>query len=1000
MPFLFTRSTAASLFAVCSAKATKEGEECVVVWWLYVRSLIHTSRRCSWESLNKGPLLPVKIESQKIKNQKSKSYGSATDRRSTMEDDEDFEELFSFAAASPGQPAQEKTSPSSAATSADFDIITNDNDSSGSGGDNARTTSCSAMMPNTPAAASAATSQSDFDDLFGSPPTNRASSSSVSAAAATTKERDVNDDPAIASFLGSDALDGFDVHDEGTRDFLDWLDDDTTGKKQKNDDQINNDTVSNDKNNDTAVAVDDDDDDFDFDQMLSEVGIEDVKKPTVVAKESTTPMAGSKGSNAQKEVGQVKQIVKTQPVQTKTEPKKEPPAPTEAKPTVSTKNPPPITTIPPVTQKVDLEVSPKEESVTKASDDNISDPPVVAAKDDVINSQSTISNTLEDDAVAATMTSTPKNDNEPNIELNENETKEEITPDTTKEGRPSVEDELSYQQWNDDNDDDDDVEVTDVNIIPENSTEGDLSSGKDDAVVNREKVVFTSLSDAIRSSASTIEDVRSLFKKEYGSEQIRPLSSEDRAYLWTKVICGKVLEDVDNGSLADSFREWQNNNTAVDSDGECMSMLDVLLLSASSIDSDSEVYEATRDKLFSVLNYHSQGKDSSAKADPLLPPVAHAILQTGMPLAVASVVLSQIEPKAMPLMRLSNAERFLAAKALHADFYLLACYHLPLLIMHLDRNCQGWHWPKKANEEGIAEEVLKEKTDESDNQETIDDGAETMGENAKTKKEKEGGLIPLRWFVTNFAGECDEACMDHADLLPLWDHLLTTGESSWKFFLAIAVLEKRSDVLLMMKGDELRKELEELFHFKEAPVDSFVGSSDNSSGGNMITEWLSISKSLIECTPSSVIELLRSADDRAVGNAIKLRQIQMEEELRAQAEAHEAALKKERDERDAEEKKALMKARLTAYYRTHNPEKVDTIDQILKVFDGRMEVLNEKLKKKVSYLLLLQSFCLVACAYIPNLHICCFCYSMGQDSSLMKHRLIRSPTKQRASSCQ
>lgn len=168
----------------------------------------------------------------------------------------------------------------------------------------------------------------------------------------------------------------------------------------------------------------------------------------------------------------------------------------------------------------------------------------------------------------------------------------------------------------------------------------------------------------------------------------------------------------------------------------------------------------------------------------------------------------------------------------------------------------------------------------------------------------------------------------------------------------------------------------------------------------MITEWLSLSKSLIECTPSSVIELLRSADDRAVGNAIKLRQIQMEEELRAQADAHEAALKKERDERDAEEKKALTKARLTAYYRTHNPEKVDTIDQILKLFDGRMEVLNEKLKKKVSYLLLLQSVYLVACAYIPYSHMCCFCDSMGQDSSLMKHRLIRSPTKQRVSSCQ
>ena len=151
-----------------------------------------------------------------------------------------------------------------------------------------------------------------------------------------------------------------------------------------------------------------------------------------------------------------------------------------------------------------------------------------------------------------------------------------------------------------------------------------------------------------------------------------------------------------------------------------------------------------------------------------------------------------------------------------------------------------------------------------------------------------------------------------------------------------------------MTGDELRKELEELFQFNEAPVDSFVGSSDGGGGDDMVSEWLSMSKSLIECTPSSVIELLRSADDRAVVNAIKLRQIQMEKELQAQADAHEAALKKERDERDAEEKKAEIKARLTAYYRTHNPEKIDTVDQILKLFEGRIEVLNEKLKKKVS----------------------------------------------------
>jgi hypothetical protein len=41
------------------------------------------------------------------------------------------------------------------------------------------------------------------------------------------------------------------------------------------------------------------------------------------------------------------------------------------------------------------------------------------------------------------------------------------------------------------------------------------------------------------------------------------------------------------------------------------------------------------------------------------------------------------------------------------------------------------------------------------------------------------------------------------------------------------------------------------------------------------------------------------------------------------------------------------KARLTVYYSTHTKEKVDTIDQILKLFEERTNVLNDKLKYKV-----------------------------------------------------
>lgn len=853
------------------------------------------------------------------------------------DDDEDFEELFSFAAASP-QPA-EKTSPSSVATSSDFDMINDD-----SPDENARTSSCSAALP------SSGATRSEFDDLFGSPPKSSRESSATSPVAKATREVDPT------SFnLVSDALDGFHVHDEDTRDFLDWLDDDTTGKKQNQMDDGPSKTVVN-QNETDSIAVDaDDDDDFDFDKMLLEVGVETAPIGT------TKPaMAQSKGiTNAQKEVGQVKKISLPQPQQKKNEPKKGTPAPPAAPPSAETT---------PLTQQPDL---PSTGSVSKVSD--ITAPPTDAAKNDVALESKT---EVERD-ILPVMTDTTNN-KEPIIKSNDNKAKENKTPGSAVPlDRPSVEDELSYQQWNDDNEEDD-AEITDIDERREGSTDEGLSMmGKIDTVVVEKKAIFSSLSDAIRSNASSIEDVRMLFDREIGTGGSCSLSSEDRAHLWTKVICGKILEDVDNGSLADSFREWQNKNTAVDSDEKCMSMFDALITNASLIEKDNEMYETTRERLLSVLNFHCQGKDSSAvKTDPLLPPVALAILQTGMPLAVASVVLSQIEPKAMPLMRLSNAERILASKALHTDFHLLACYHLPLLMMHLDRNCQGWYWPKKEEENPVEEDASQDNAVVSDDHETKGDGAKSVKENKKAEIESYG-LMPPSWFVTNFAGECDEACLNHTNLLPLWDHILTTGDSSWKFFLAVAALERRSDVLLMVTGEELRRELEEVFRLKETPVDSFVGSSERGVSDHLVPEWLSLSKSLIECTPSSVNELLRSADDRAVGNAIKLRQIQMEEELKAQAAAHELAMKKEREERDAEEKNFMIKARLTAYYRTHNPEKVDTIDQILKLFDGRIEVLNEKLKKKVSHLLYLTLPFLVRLRLIHRLTFCacmnCFC---------------------------
>ena len=49
----------------------------------------------------------------------------------------------------------------------------------------------------------------------------------------------------------------------------------------------------------------------------------------------------------------------------------------------------------------------------------------------------------------------------------------------------------------------------------------------------------------------------------------------------------------------------------------------------------------------------------------------------------------------------------------------------------------------------------------------------------------------------------------------------------------------------------------------------------------------------------------------------------------------------------AAEARALDRARLTAYYRAHNPRRIDAVDRILAMFEGRTEALNEKLAIKV-----------------------------------------------------
>ena len=509
----------------------------------------------------------------------------------------------------------------------------------------------------------------------------------------------------------------------------------------------------------------------------------------------------------------------------------------------------------------------------------------------------------------------------------------------------NIEEELAFDTWADEEEDQPSEKES-------SSAVNDEMSASDGLPESAKELVFKSLGEAIRSSESTADDVRSLFSRERTLEEASVKDADqsdvDRMHLWSKLICGKVVNAVEEGSLAESYREWQARNEEIRSDDNFTSSVDSLLERACGGNMSDEERESMRTRVALLTYFHNRrkggGPEGDVTIDPLIAPVTLAILRAGFSPAAASVIMSHIEPSSMPLLRLSAREQLVAAKALHFEFYLLACYHLPLLVMHLDRHCPGWFWPQSDQAIDVSECKGSE-----------DEAAQTQAIPAPKKSDEDNGLVPLSWFVTNFAGQCggkSSFATPHIQLLPLWDHLLASDDHAWKYFLAISVLDKHSNVLLMSRGDELQTELEKILRFEGSSFseETFVGMTgggDNPDDAESVSDWLVSTKGLMESTPGSVLDLLRSADDRAVAKALKAKQALIDRELQAQHEAHEASLKREREERDAEAKKAEVKARLVAYYRTVQPEKVETVDTIMKVFEGRLGVLNEKLKKKV-----------------------------------------------------
>jgi len=165
-------------------------------------------------------------------------------------------------------------------------------------------------------------------------------------------------------------------------------------------------------------------------------------------------------------------------------------------------------------------------------------------------------------------------------------------------------------------------------------------------------------------------------------------------------------------------------------------------------------------------------------------------------------------------------------------FCLLANYHLPLLVKHLDRVVENWY---------------------------------------KTDMIKNMLLYPPL-------------------VVEIWDLFITLENSCVLFFILLALLDANSELLLVNTS-------------KEDVIQVFKSFSLTTT----TNEFYNSIKVLMQSTPESFINELRNNPNNSD-----------------------------------------IPYLLKVFYETHNPEKLNTMEEVLTIFDGRYEVLNQKLKNKYS----------------------------------------------------
>ena len=503
-----------------------------------------------------------------------------------------------------------------------------------------------------------------------------------------------------------------------------------------------------------------------------------------------------------------------------------------------------------------------------------------------------------------------------------------------------------------------------------------------------EQLKFQSLEEVVKSSKSSMSQVREWLDKE--SFQV---SSALRPYLWSRVVCGKTLDELLSSSVADSFETWEQHHQYLflpqpppqqlqpqnETDNTAITVGDDKILP--STQGPPQLSRRQRAKLHWILqqanewsdrivtvrkgekvhcqkalaslllNHYFTGRteddddndnnsdddnnkeehDEEFDHDTLLPPVACAILSAGVPKTAASVMLSQIVPHFMPILALNQLEREDAAQLMHQQFYLLAAYHLPSLVLHLDRYLPNWFlWP------------------------------DFKGHSPKNGQ----GYIPQSYLLSHMAGESGttsrSSTLIHPQwILALWDLMLTSSNNSLRFFLVLAVLEATAHEIVLLTDDDLKAKLVQVLSFQHQEEEERNGDFSIQDTQDQITnqdaqawvqKWTSKAQLLWERTPISISRRLKRVEDTAVTKALTKRQEEAEKrmklKLEREARAHQEAQEMERERKADEARLRLTRARLVAFYLQNNPGKETNIDKIMEAYKDRYDVLDAKLKQK------------------------------------------------------